>query len=69
MSKVAQLMLLSMVGLMSGSGEQPTQIQSYKVKQKRVEEQPSKRALQRMKGKGARKNRGKNRNKNLCIQT
>jgi len=61
MSKVAQLALLSMVGLMSGAVEQPTQIRSYKIEQKRVEEQPSKRALQRMKGKKNRMNRGKNR--------
>jgi len=61
MSKVAQLALLSMVGLMSGPIGQPTQIRSYEIRQKKVEEQPSKQALQRMKGRGARKNRGKNR--------
>ena len=61
MSKVAQLALLSLVGLMSRPEEQPTQIRSYKIEQKKVEEQPSKQALQRMKGKKTRKNRGKNR--------
>lgn len=63
MSRVAQLALLSMVGLMSTFTHRdgPTQISSHKIEQKRVEEQPSKRALQRMKGKGTRKNRGKNR--------
>ncbi len=62
MSKVAQLALLSMVGLMSRSQvEQPTQIRSYKIKQKKEETQLSKQELQRMKGKKARRNRGKNR--------
>lgn len=61
MSKVAQLALLSMVGLMSGSVEQPTQIRSYKIEQKKEEIQLSRRKLQRMKGKKTRRNRGKNR--------
>jgi len=62
MRKAAQLALLSTVGLVSElQREQPTQVRSYKIEQKKVEEQPSKQALQRMKGRGARKNRGKNR--------
>jgi len=62
MSKLAKLALLSAVGMITGlQGKQPTQIRSYKIEQKKVEEQPSKQTLQRMKGKGARKNRGKNR--------
>jgi len=62
MSKVAQLALLSMVGLMSGPQvEQPMQIRSYKIEQKKEETQLSKQELQRMKGKKARRNRGKNR--------
>lgn len=63
MSKVAQLALLSMVGLMSRSQvEQPTQIRSYKIEQKKEKEQQlSKQKLQRVKGKKTRKNRGKNR--------
>ena len=66
MSKAAQLALLSMVGLMSGlQMEQPTQIRSYKIKQKKEEgQQLSKRAIQKMKSKNNRKNRGRNRSKN-----
>ena len=69
MSKVAQLALLSAVGLMSGPQvEQPTRIQSYKIEQKKEETQFSRQKLQRMKGKKARRNRGKNRSKNLtCL--
>lgn len=62
MSKVAQLALLSTVGLVSGlPREQPTQVRSYKVEQKKVEEQLSKQQIQKLKGKKARKNRGNNR--------
>lgn len=63
MSKVAQLALLSMIGAMSTLTHKdgPTKISSHKIEQKKIEEQPSKRALQRIKGKGARKNRGNNR--------
>ena len=61
MSKAAQLALLSMVGLMSGPMEQPTQIRSYKIEEKKEETQLSKQEFQRMKGKKARRNRGKNR--------
>ena len=61
MSKVAQLALLSLVGLMSRPEEQPTQIRSYKIEQEKEETQLSKQELQRMKGKKARRNRGKNR--------
>ncbi len=68
MSKVAQLALLSMVGLMSGSRvEQPTQIRSYKIKQKKEETQLSKQELQRMKGKKARRNRGKSRSQDTAL--
>ena len=63
MSKAAQLALFSMIGLMSTLTHRdgPTKISSHKIEQKRVEEQLSKRALQRMKGKKNRMNRGKNR--------
>lgn len=62
MSKAAQLALLSLVGLMSRPKmEQPTQIRSHKIEQKKEETQLSKQELQRMKGKKARRNRGKNR--------
>ena len=62
MSKAAQLALLATVGLMSAlPGDRPVKVPSHKIEQKKVEEQLSKQALQRMKGKGARKNRGKNR--------
>ena len=62
MSKVAQLALLSLVGLMSiPKEEQPTQIRSYKIERKKEVQQLSRRKIQRMKGKKARKNRGRNR--------
>ena len=62
MSNVAQLALLSLVGLMSRpKEEQPTQIRSYGIEQKKEETQLSKQELQRKKGKKARRNRGKNR--------
>ena len=64
MSKAAQLALLSLVGLMSGPKmEQPTQIRSYRIEQKKEEIQLSKRQIQKLKGKKARKNRGRNRGK------
>jgi len=62
MSKAAQLALLSLVGLMSRPKmEQPTQIRSYKIEQKKEEIQLSKRQIQKLRGKKARKNRGRNR--------
>ena len=62
MSKVAQMALLSLVGLMSmPKEEQPTQIRSYKIEQKKEVHQLSRRKIQRMKGKKTRKNRGQNR--------
>jgi len=63
MSKASQLALLSTVGLVSAGlqRERPTQISSHKIEQKKEEIQLSKRQLQKLKGKKARKNRGKNR--------
>jgi len=64
MSKAARLALFATVGLMSSlPGDRPVKVPSYKVEQKRAEEQLSKQKLQRMKGKKNRKNRGKNRRK------
>ena len=61
MSKVAQLALLSMIGLMSRPKMEQMQIQSYKIERKEEEIQLSKRQIQKLKGKKARKNRGRKR--------
>jgi hypothetical protein len=66
MSKAAQLALLSMVGALAAL-RQPGQdgkveISSHKIEQpKQCKSEWAKRTQQKMKGKGARKNRGKNR--------
>jgi len=63
MSKKAALaMMMGVAATMLPREEQPTQIRSYKIEQKKEEGiQLSKQKLQKIKGKGARKNRGKNR--------
>ena len=55
--------LALLMGMMATLPERdrPTKIRSYKIEAKREEQQLSKRGLQRMKGKRARKNRGNNR--------
>ena len=61
MSKKAALAMMMGMAASMLPREQPTQIKSYKIEQKEEEIQLSKQKLQKMKGKGARKNRGKNR--------
>jgi len=62
MNKPSLLTMFQIIGLLYGpQQERPTQISSHKIKQKKIEEQLSCRQIQRMKGKKARKNRGKNR--------
>lgn len=63
MSKAAQLALLSLVGLASTLTykDGPVKVSSHKIEQKEEKIQLSKQELQRMKGKKARRNRGKNR--------
>lgn len=58
-----KLALMTMLGLASTLTykDGPVKIPSHKIEQKKVEEQLSKQELQRMKGKKARKNRGRNR--------
>ncbi len=57
------LMLMALYGQLNSIIEKdtPTQIKSYKIESRDVEEQPSKQELQRLKGKKARNNRGNNR--------
>ena len=62
MSKKAALAMMMGVAMsLLPKEEQPTQIRSYKIEQKKEETQLSKRQVQKMKGKKARKNRGKKR--------
>lgn len=64
MNKKAALAMFMGVAMSSlPRKEQPVEISSHKIEQKEEEEQLSKQKLQRMKGKKARTNRGKNRRK------
>lgn len=54
--------LMAMMGLIASLPPDPaTQISSCKIETEKVEEQPSRQKIKKMKGKGARKNRGRNR--------
>jgi len=62
MSKKAALAMMMGVAMsLLPKEEQPTQIRSYKIEQKKEDVQLSKQQIQKMKGKKARKNRGRNR--------
>ena len=59
--KAALAMMMGVEMSLLPKEEQPTQIQSYKTEQKKEVVQLSKRQIQKMKGKKARKNRGRKR--------
>ena len=62
MSKKAALAMMMGVAMsLLPKEEQPTQIQSHKIEQKKEVIQLSKREIQKLKGKKARKNRGRKR--------
>ena len=59
MNKLSAFQILGMMSALPR--ERPVKIPSHKIERKKTEEQLSCRRIQRMKGKKARKNRGKNR--------
>jgi len=61
MGSGSKLILPLILGMFSGHGEPKASIPSHKIEQKKEEVQLSKRKIQKMKGKKARKNRGRNR--------
>ena len=61
MGSGSKLALLSMFGMFSGHGESKVSISSHKIEQEKEEIQLSRRQIQKMKGKKARKNRGRKR--------
>ena len=62
MGSSSKLILPFVLGMFSGhKGEAKVSIRSYKIEQKKEEIQLSKRQIQKMKGKKARKNRGRKR--------
>ena len=63
--KPALPLLAGLAGLLMKEKAHVPVIPSHKIEQKKEAEQLSKRGLQRMKGKGARKNRGNNRHKEM----
>ena len=65
MNKKAALAMMMGVAMSSLPREQPVKVPSCKVEQKRPEEQLSKRKINKMKGKKTRKNRGKNRGREI----
>lgn len=62
----SKLALLSMFGMFSGDGEGGrVSIPSHKIEQPKQSTQLSKQQIQKLKGKKARKNRGRNRRKQV----
>ena len=62
MGSGSKLILPFVLGMFSGhKGEAKVSIRSYKIEQKKQHAEPSKRQIQKMKGKKARKNRGRKR--------